>query len=109
MQLGGPGKKKCCQRWVYANLNNPFNPFSKEALGKESSHIPTYSLTTIALAADLYQNPDAWREERDDSNSGLPGVGAPTNRLMQRGVFCGDKLDSLEGPPMYDWGPGNVG
>lgn len=110
MQAGGPGKKKCCQRWIYANvgLNPGQGAFSKEAKGSEDPNIPIYSATTVKLLADVIQNPDAWREERDDSG-GFPGVGKPTGRIKQRGVFCGDRLDSLEGAPQYDWGPENVG
>jgi hypothetical protein len=106
-----PGKQKCCLRWIYANLS--LNPgqgfFQKEANGKENPNIPVYSATTVKLLADLLQNPDAWREERDNIDPMLPGVGPKTGRVKQRGTFCGDTLKDLEGPPQYDWSSDEVG
>lgn len=102
-----PGK--CCQRWVYVDMNTIPVSFSKEAKGKENSNIPFFSPNAVKILLDLLKNPDAWREDRDDSGSGLPGVGPTTGKLKQRGIFCGDTLKELEGPPQYDWGPGEVG
>ena len=106
--------KKCCLRWVYADDSSGMMRFSKEAKGDEDPDIPFFSSTTAKLLIDIIKNPDAWKPDRDDSNPGQhapPGVGVgPTNgKFKQRGTFCGDKLESLEGPPQYDWGSGNVG